>query len=418
MGTHLFNIPTVISHSSFKDTKNKTIHLSEKEINYFYSLLYLYRENLLKDNKKESVFLKSNDKENIINPSFKNYKVDIDLVEFNRLEVVGNYEYKDLETFLLKLYYTKIEVNIFGKNRNIKSEIIDMIETISINEKNKLYIKFTEKFGKMILHTNKYFMKVDLNILYKISGYKSKKLYLIFKDYSNLPQKNIIFTKNELGEIIDVVPQKQPLNNILKNINTIGKDKLKTDIEIPKNKDEDYYSPVGNKKIKDYQFNFINLTKKKLTKTTTKKKEIDTEVMEKSKKILQKMKDKGVKIPNEEGYLHTTYTNEMKKQNPTPIEKNKFDIEVENWISNSINDIKNNTPAEIHTHHNNYLMIVVGNDDFFIQNDYKIFDRMRNKTVTNNSEETIRILNNNNLNTKVFCGFGSESKNLTISRIK
>ena len=52
-----FNIPSAIAHSYFTYLDN-IIHLKEKEINYFYSLLYLFRENI-KDESKAKIFTKT-----------------------------------------------------------------------------------------------------------------------------------------------------------------------------------------------------------------------------------------------------------------------------------------------------------------------------------------------------------------------
>jgi len=420
MGTHTLFVPTTISHSSFKDNKNKTIHLSEKEINYFYSLLYLYRENLINDNKKDSVFIKSDKKENIINPTFTNFKVKIDLVEFNNLEIVGNYGYADLEKLLLKLYQIRIEVNIFGKNRDVKSKIIDMIKDISLDEKNTLLIEFTTEFAKMILHTKKYFIEVDLDILFCISGYKSKKIYLILKDYCNLAKKNIILSKSELSEIIGLVPQKNKFNEVLKNINFTHNKKesnVKTDIEIckvDKNK-EDYYLEHGNKKVKDYQFYFKNLSKPKVTEKVKPKLKptVNKELMNTAKKEMKKVKSQGTIIKNEEAYLNTAYTNLVEKNKP--YEKTDSDVELEYYINESTALLK--VDEEINYTKKNYLMLSVGNNDYFIQNDYTLLNRFERNNTTKDSTETLEFINNNNIKIDMFTAQGNGIKDCDIGLI-
>jgi len=99
MNTHMFNIPSVLSHSYFT-LGGETTHLLEKEINYFYSLLYLFRNSLLNQS-TSTVFLKSENQKNYnLNLEFKNFEIKVELLQFNELGIVNNYSYTDLKVFL------------------------------------------------------------------------------------------------------------------------------------------------------------------------------------------------------------------------------------------------------------------------------------------------------------------------------
>ena len=119
-----FNIPSAINHSCFFNYKDELVHLSEVETNYWFALLYLYRTNLLKLNKKQKIFLDEDKK--TLNPDYDIFTTQIKLSSFNKLGITGKSSYKKLERFLLNLTSSKIEVNILGKNKEIISEKIDI----------------------------------------------------------------------------------------------------------------------------------------------------------------------------------------------------------------------------------------------------------------------------------------------------
>ncbi len=168
-----FNIPSAIAHSYFT-LCGKTVHLKEKEINYFYSLLYLFRENMKSDSKVK-IFTKDEEKKLKVSDNFKNCQVKIELSDFNNLGVVSNGTYKDLKVFIELLEELEIVINILNKDKRFDIKSIKIIENFHIDN-NVLSLTLNEEFLFLILHTEKYFMMIDLNILFKISGYKSKKL--------------------------------------------------------------------------------------------------------------------------------------------------------------------------------------------------------------------------------------------------
>ena len=94
-----FNIPSAINHSCFYNDKDELIHIGEAETNYWFALLYLYRTNLLKQNKKQNIFLDNGKKS--LNPDFSNFRTKIKRSNFNSLGITGNSSYDKLEAFYL-----------------------------------------------------------------------------------------------------------------------------------------------------------------------------------------------------------------------------------------------------------------------------------------------------------------------------
>ena len=322
MEKHILHIPTVISHSTF-ELDDRIINLKEKEINYFYSLLYLFRNNLLNQS-DSNVFIKSTENRHYeINPEFENFKVKIELIQFNKLGVVSNYSYKDLRVLFELLSSIKIKINILGKNKDIKIESIKIIDYCSIDKDNILTIKLNDKFLQMIIHTQKYYMEVDLDILFKISGYKSKKLYLVLKDYSNYKNQCIKISKEKLGNIIGNIPTKKILHNIIDSINTITN---MMDLSVD-------YPLVNGKKLKEYKFGFKNLTKKSKQKSN---KPVNQEWEKLSEEITnKKIKEGSVKKENKNSYQHTVYKNLEKKNQKTDEE-----LFLEDFINEKIKILK------------------------------------------------------------------------------
>jgi hypothetical protein len=377
-----FNIPSAIAHSYFTH-EGKTIHLKEKEINYFYSLLYLFRENL-KDESKAKIFTKTEEKQLVISDNFKNIPVRIELSEFNNLGVVLKSTYIDLKAFIEILENLEIVINILGKDKKYEIKSIKIIEDFYIKN-NILHLTLNEEFLLLFLHTEKYFINVDLNILFKISGYKSKKLYLFIKDYSKLKNKCIKISKENLENLIGKIPAKNRFNTNIENINSIiWQEENISDLKID-------YPEISGNKLKKYVFTFENLvktnnTKKSNNKTASKvENEINTEVMEKAEKILEKCKSKGMNIENENAYKMKIYNNEIKQYELSDSEQ-----EIDSWIkgmnAKHINSINRNNP--------NIPFITIKNEisnySIYIDNEFKLTDSF--DYFTKNSDETLNML--------------------------
>lgn len=396
----ILHIPSVISQSCFTDEKGEVVDLLESEINYFYLLLFLYREKLLQQT--PNLLLRDGDKY-YFNEMIKYNSVEIELIEFQKYGVVSNHKYKKLTTFINNLSKLFININLLMKNKDRGYDVIDIIENPSFNS-TTLSINFTKKFIKEIIHTDKFFMDVDLTNLFKLDGRKSKLLYLILKDYSKVGNKNL--SNDDLMIIIGKIPQKIIFDETILQINQLE------DIKVS-------YTVDGYRK-KIYQFKINH--KVNIKSTSKPKEEIDIDVMEKSKKKLQQMKDKGKKFDNEEGYLKTIYQNEIEKYKPKPPKKkSEDDLKVEEWIQTEILKLKNNNSIQFN--HNNYLVIELNGNEFFIDDDYKIYNRMdfeKQNPKTSSSELTLRFfeLYSDEISTNVFCGYGNYLKDKTLTHIK
>lgn len=378
-----FNIPSAIAHSYFTH-EGKTIHLKEKEINYFYSLLYLFRENL-KDESKAKIFTKTEEKQLVISDNFRNIPVRIELSEFNNLGVVSKSTYIDLKAFIEILENLEIVINILGKDKEYEIKSIKIIEDSCIKN-NILHLTLNEEFLLLFLHTEKYFINVDLNILFKISGYKSKKLYLFIKDYSKLKNKCIKISKENLENLIAKIPAKNRFNIDIENINSIiWQEENISDLKID-------YPEISGNKLKKYVFTFENLvktnnTKKSNNETASKvKNEINTEVMEKAEKILQKSKSKGMNIENENAYKMKIYNNEIKQYELSDSEQrlNKWIEDVKSDYIDSI-DI-NNSKIPFITIQNK-----ISNFPIYIDNKFKLTNSL--DIFTDTPDETLQTIN-------------------------
>jgi len=408
MSTYKLNIPTVISHSNFI-LDGEVVHILEKELNYFYSLLYLFRENIQKQS-DVTIFLKEENKK-VINPQFKNFKVKIELLEFDDIGVVNNYTYEELKVFIEILSMIKIRTNILKKNKSYNTQTIDIIESQKIDKDNILYLKFTDEFVNLFLHTEKYFMEVDLSLLFRISGYKAKSLYLTIKDYSNYKNKCIAISKENLNSLIGIIPSKKTFENLIDNLNKT--EYMDMNFEYPKD---------NGKKLKEYKFKYKKLTKNNTSKLIPKKEKINTEVMDEAKKEVQKQKNKGTKIQNEKGYTQTVYNQKIKEINSKkPKEKTETDLKVDEWIQSQILKLKET--ENLQYQHNNYLVLSIGNAIYFIDDNYTIFEQrdFEKKTpYSKSSEEALRFFDyyNKELMTKIYCSYGEEIKGMTISKIE
>jgi len=317
MGTK-FNIPSVINHSSFFNYKDELIHLSEVETNYWFALLYLYRTNLLKLNKKQKIFLDEDKK--TLNPDYDIFRTQIKLSSFNALGITGNSSYKKLERFLLNLTSAKLEVNILGKNKEIISEKIDIFNFIHIDNKNELNIEFSKKLATSLLHTKSYFMKVDLNILFNIDGYKAKRLYLLCKDYYKMPDRQILILKKDLELLIDGIPNNTPWKKVIENVN----DKKISDISIKIELSEEEFS------LDTYLIKFGKLPKEETIKKVAKpEKQKDAILWAEADLQMEDSIKKGNTVRDKKAYRDKIYNDKLKQKSEKQQEQQEYKDKVE-----------------------------------------------------------------------------------------
>lgn len=299
MKNPILHIPSVISQSCFTDVDGELVDLKRNEINYFYLLLFLYREELL--NQTQNLLLRDGDRY-YFNELIPFDSVEIELNKFHQFGVVNNHKYDGLKKFIDNLSELFINVNLFRKNKNKDVECIKLIESHSWDS-TLLTINFTKEFVKELIGVEKFFMEVDLTNLFNLKGEKSKQLYLLLKDYYKSGNKNL--SDEELNILIGKIPQKKRFEEIINQINDI------TDIKVT-------YEVVGVKR-KTYKFKIRSKVDLKKTKKKSQqpKVEVDTEIIERNKKKIQQMKSKGKKFDNEEGYLQTMIKNDVEKSKPS-----------------------------------------------------------------------------------------------------
>ena len=285
-----FFIPSVIIQSCFVDDDGNVVELKPKEIDYFYLLLFLYRKKLFQQS--PDLLLKAEEGHQLDEESMPS-SVCIYAVSFNDYGVVVNHQYDGLKAFVNKLSNLSIRVNLFGKVKKISTPTMKMVESLSW-EDNEITIAFVDEFAKMIAYAAEPFLRVNLNKLFELTGGKSKLLFLLLKDYSGIGHKNL--TKNQLEQLLGGVPQKSLLDGIRDQINEQSNIRFS-------------YKTVREEKQKIFKFKINYLAKDEDEADD----ELNAEVFEKSKQQLQKQKDNGTQIRNEEGYLRKIYESEMKK---------------------------------------------------------------------------------------------------------
>lgn len=379
----MFNIPSAISQSVFADQRGDEVNLSEREINYFYFLMFLYREEL--SERIPNLFIKIGDKY-VLNEKVSYYSkdIEIEMVEFQDYGVVSNHKYDDIRSFINKLSKLSIITNIFGKNINKDIESIKVVDTHSW-DKSLLTIKLTKELVELIVHTESYFMKVDLNNLLTLNGKKAKLLYLLLKDYSNSGKKDLRIDK--LVFLIGKIPQKMIFDRIIEQIN------VKTDIMV-------FYKVTGGIRKKKYKFTVENKPQqsknkkkskptenKKKSEPSEKKEEINLEVMEKAKQQLKLTKKKGNKIDNEDRYLKKIYDNEMAKL------AKLAPSDTEMLIKDFIESFKKELEYDKNAREIPYVMIdTASKHERFIDDDCKLISRFRDM-YTHTAEETVEEIN-------------------------
>lgn len=186
--------------------------------------------------------------------------------------------------------------------------------------------------------------------------------------------------------MIAKIPAKNRFNIDIENINSIiWQEENISDLKID-------YPEISGNKLKKYVFKFENLvktnnTKKSNNETASKvKNEINSEVMEKAEKILQKSKSKGMNIENENAYKMKIYNNEIKQYELSDSEQrlNKWIEEVKSDYIDSI-DI-NNSKIPFITIQNK-----ISNFPIYIDNKFKLTNSL--DIFTDTPDETLQTIN-------------------------
>jgi len=317
------NIPTIYSHSLFIDESNNHINISKKEIEYFYSLIYLYRldllsntTNLLIKEKGEDDKVKHHWNNNITN--WNSLPITIDMYEV--LLVINenhNSNYKSLREFIPTLQSLHIEINILNKDTTKASQQMKIVDTVNISSCGlKINIKFNDYFIREYIHINSFYKKVVLNHFFNLSGYKNKVLYLLMKDYVGISKK---IPQSEIVSMIGDIFSNGRFKGIVEDINKT------TDVKVTVEK---------RKKGKKTTY-FFNI--KKQNKFLNRRDEIEFNVKKdlwnKSEDETQKNINKGIDVKNIDSYTKSIYKTKMKHFN--------YMVDIDDYLEDVKESLKN-----------------------------------------------------------------------------
>ncbi|MEA2019223.1 MAG: hypothetical protein U9N59_12315 [Campylobacterota bacterium] len=184
------NIPSVFAHGVFRKD-GKDVLLSKKGIEYYYSLIWLVRNELLAQN--PNILKKKKKGGYKINNKIK-WNSNLDINMYDILNVINPNHKSDftaLKNFIPILNDLWIEINVLNKVKTKASRTIKVVDNVSINNTNKkVSIKFNTDFIKYFMHNKSSFRKVILNHMFILDGFKDKMLYLVIGDYFGIT-KNI-----------------------------------------------------------------------------------------------------------------------------------------------------------------------------------------------------------------------------------
>ena len=327
----MFNVPSVMSQSCFKYSEGDDgygVDLMEREYNYFYALLYIYRKKLLK--RTPDLLIKEGEKYKL-NDSVDYDPVKIELIEFSEIMgieigkvkgkkvkkrngVVTPHQYENIRPFLNELSEMSIVVNVLGKNKDMPYTEIKMVESLTLREDETLLtINCTKEFVKTIIHTDKYFKKVNLKTLFKLRGKYTKPLFLLFNDYSRDEKNKRVyrgkkdFERNDFEKLfgkaqIDIEKETEKINS-------------KTDLSVS-------YVEIGKGKTLEYKFTIKNNEKPtqsdtKETNQSEKKNEKNMVLWEESVRSTKEYIKKGGKVRDEEKFTWGTYNKKLEKLKPS-----------------------------------------------------------------------------------------------------
>ncbi len=226
-------IPSIFAHGVF--IKNgKDVLLTKTGIEYYYSLIYLVREELLSNNptllkKKKKGGYKFNNK--------VKWNSQLDIYMYDILRVI-NPEHKSdftaLKKFIPILNNLWIEINVLEKVKGTAARTIKVVDNVSIDTATKkVSIKFNFDFIKYFMHIKKYFRKVILNYMFTLEGFKDKTLYLMMGDYcgvtKNINRKDLsrFIGTNSISKIYDLMAYINNSTDIKINPTIISKGKYR-----------------------------------------------------------------------------------------------------------------------------------------------------------------------------------------------
>lgn len=313
------NIPSKFSHSKFMkkttyenddglcEERFEDYSINKTDIDYFYSIVYLYRLIFLEENENCMEKVEDEDGET----SYQLLEDEIDWeesinIEFHTilsmLDENHNSKYDGIKKFIdnrFKDIYVK--TNLFGKDKSEKSQYIKVFEKFETSDDNlSIDVTFNKDYIFPYIITKKPFKKVILNILFGLGGKYTKQLYLFFKDYEGITIK---LTNKKLKEFLGNNFNVSSFDDEIKLINSGI-----TDIEVnpPKKMKYKIRKTVKPLKISKSQWfldedEYFDYYTKQL-------------IWEESKIETQSKIDGGKKVDDFEGYSKSIFKDKIKHQ--------------------------------------------------------------------------------------------------------
>ena len=363
------NIPSKFSHSKFvkkttyksdeglTEEKFEDYSINKTDIDYFYSIVYLYRLIFLEEN--ENCMEKVED-----DGGKKSYQLLEDEIDWE--------EYINIE-------YVYVKTNLFGKDKSEKSQYIKVFDKFEISDDElSIDVTFNKDYILPYIITKKPFKKVILNILFGLGGKYTKLMYLFFKDYEGITIK---LTNKKLKEFLGNNFSVSSFNVEVKLINSY------TDIEVnpPKKTKYKMRKTVKPLKISKSQWfldedEYFDYYTKQL-------------IWEDSKLETQSNIDGGEKINDFEGYSKGIFKNKLKHQMEFYSKKFK--------IIEYLNDCRENLQSQKEETDKTQMIVtklkkeVKGYNSCIIGNDCYLYGYPSLLPITESISETKKIMDKN-----------------------
>lgn len=373
------NIPTIYSHSIFLNSKEEVRRLSATQLNYFYSLIYLYREKILED--YPNILVEDENSKKIINDEvFKN--IGYIEISLNEIETLINSshdsKYKNLQEFIknMKKEDLCIKTNILNKNKTTNSKVHKMIDKLHFScDKLDINIIFEKEFIRPFILVDKYFKKVTLNHFFNLKSCNDKPLYLMLKDYVNY-KKNI--SKKDLALFVGKSFNFSRFNLLIENINS------NTDI---------FISYTLDKRKRNFKFEIKNQTRF-FNENEELEYNINRLIWNEVEKRVLIARDENKDIGDIEKYKKGIFKN-IKKNEITNFESK---AKLDSFIKKGIEQFKKNKSFK-----KSFLLLDLGNfndevtniDGYIINDNYELESYPYPVIKSNSSEETYSIIKDN-----------------------
>jgi hypothetical protein len=312
------NIPSKYSHGRFmigkEDGEGKLsftkMKLKPTDINYFYSIVYLYRLQLLNENPNCLEIVKNKKGKRKTKYNLIESEIDFDegmLIDYFNIKAMisgekHNSQYDGIRNFILRFQNVYVETNLFGKDKSEKSKIIKVFANLKDNTaKPTMAVTFTKDYILPYLVTEKYFKSITLNILYLLNSGHAKLLYLLLRDYVG-----VSFATNTkvIAEFLGEKYNQHSINQYIKMTNQM---------DIKAHMERQRFGKISDKKITIRKQNwFIDADEECAYK-------LKQYILKKCEEITQSRTNKGIDVVDFDGYTKSVFKKLSKNV------KNKFE---------------------------------------------------------------------------------------------